>query len=105
MKSDDLCYMPAAEMAGAIREKRLSPVDAVEAVLSRIEQLNPRFNAYCTVTANAARAAARDAEAAVMRGSALGILHGVPVSIKDLVMTKETRTTWGSKMFEHFVPE
>ena len=45
------------------------------------------------------RAAARDAEAAVMRGGALGILHGVPVSIKDLVITKGVRTTWGSVMF------
>ena len=105
MESDELCYMPAAEMAAAIREKRLSPVEVVEAVLARIEQINPRLNAYCTVTADAARAAARDAEAAVMRDGTLGILHGVPVSIKDLVTTKGTRTTWGSKMFEHFVPE
>ena len=71
MGSDELCYMPAAEMAGAIREKRLSPVEVVEAVLARIEQLNPRLNAYCTVTADAARAAARDAEEAVMRGGPL----------------------------------
>ena len=83
MESDELCYMPAAEMAAAIREKRLSPVEVVEAVLARIEQINPRLNAYCTVTADAARAAARDAEAAVMRDGTLGILHGVPVSIKD----------------------
>jgi aspartyl-tRNA(Asn)/glutamyl-tRNA(Gln) amidotransferase subunit A len=97
--------MPAVEIAAAVRTKRLSPVEVVEAVLARIDRCNPRLNAYCTVSADAARAAARDAEVAVMRGGALGILHGVPVSIKDLVITKGVRTTWGSKMFEHFVPE
>ncbi len=104
MDSAELCYMPATEMAAAIRTKRLSPVEVVDAVLARIDRLNPQLNAYCTVTHDAARAAARTAEAAVMRGDALGILHGVPVSIKDLVMTKGVRTTWGSKMYEHFVP-
>lgn len=104
MDSAELCYLPAAEVAGAIRTKRVSPVEVVDAVLARIDRLNPRLNAYCTVTHDAARAAARAAETAVARGDALGILHGVPVSIKDLVMTKGVRTTWGSKMYEHFVP-
>lgn len=105
MDAAELCYLPATEMASAIRAKRLSPVEVVDAVLARIDRLNPVLNAYCTVAHEVARAAARQAEAAVMRGDALGILHGVPVSIKDLVITKGIRTTWGSRMFEQFVPD
>ncbi|HLW61702.1 MAG TPA: amidase [bacterium] len=105
MDTTGLCYTPATELAGAIKNKKLSPVEVVDAVLARIDRLNPALNAFCTVTADAARTAAKDAEAAVMRGDRLGILHGVPVSIKDLIMTKGVRTTWGSKMFEHYVPE
>lgn len=105
MDAAELCYLPATEMAAAIRAKSLSPVEVVDAVLARIDRLNPVLNAYCTVAHEVARAAARQAEAAVMRGDALGILHGVPVSIKDLVITKGIRTTWGSRMFEQFVPD
>jgi aspartyl-tRNA(Asn)/glutamyl-tRNA(Gln) amidotransferase subunit A len=105
MESLDLCYMPAADLAAAIRGKRLSPVEVVDAALVRIERLNPSLNAYCTVTAEAARAEARAAEAAVMAGRPLGPLHGVPVCIKDLVVTKGIRTTWGSKIHEYVVPE
>jgi aspartyl-tRNA(Asn)/glutamyl-tRNA(Gln) amidotransferase subunit A len=100
----DLCRTPATELAAAIRAKTVSPVEVVDAVLARIERVNSTLNAYCTVAADAARAAARDAEAAVVRGDPLGPLHGVPVSIKDLVITKGIRTTWGSRIYEHFVP-
>jgi Asp-tRNA(Asn)/Glu-tRNA(Gln) amidotransferase A subunit family amidase len=105
MDAIELCYMPAMELGGAIRSKQVSPVEVVDAVLARIERLNPRLNAYCTVTAAAARAAAKEAEAAVMRGDALGMLHGIPVSIKDLVATKGVRTTHGSKLYEQFIPD
>jgi aspartyl-tRNA(Asn)/glutamyl-tRNA(Gln) amidotransferase subunit A len=74
-------------------------------LLHRIDRLNPSINAYCTVTHDAARSSARAAEAAVMRGDATGSLHGVPVSIKDLIVTRGVRTTWGSRIFEHFVPD
>jgi aspartyl-tRNA(Asn)/glutamyl-tRNA(Gln) amidotransferase subunit A len=105
MDAAELCYMPATELVAAIKAKKLSPVEVVDAVLARIERLNPKLNAYCTITAEAARAAAKEAEAAVMRGGPLGSLHGVPVSIKDLVTTKGVRTTYGSKLYEHFIPE
>ncbi len=105
MAHPDLCFMPAVDLAAAIRARQVSPVEAVEAVLGRIERLNPILNAYCTVTADPARAAAKAAEAAVIAGAPLGPLHGVPVSIKDLVVTKGIRTTWGSKLHEHVVPE
>ncbi|MBI2562949.1 MAG: amidase, partial [candidate division NC10 bacterium] len=55
MHADDLAFMPASDLSAAIRAKRVSPVEVVEAVLDRIERLNPRLNAYCTVTAESAR--------------------------------------------------
>jgi aspartyl-tRNA(Asn)/glutamyl-tRNA(Gln) amidotransferase subunit A len=105
MDAIELCYMPALELGEAIRAKKVSPVEVVDAVLARIERLNPTLNAYCTVTAAAARAAAKEAEAVVMRGDVLGTLHGIPVSIKDLVTTKGLRTTHGSKLYEQFIPD
>jgi aspartyl-tRNA(Asn)/glutamyl-tRNA(Gln) amidotransferase subunit A len=84
--------------------KKVSPVEVIEALLARIEQLNPTLNAFCLVAADEARQAAQAAEQAVMRGEALGPLHGVPVSIKDLVITKGLRTMRGSKLYEHDVP-
>jgi aspartyl-tRNA(Asn)/glutamyl-tRNA(Gln) amidotransferase subunit A len=105
MNAIELCYMPALELGVAIRAKKVSPVEVVDAVLARIERLNPQLNAYCTVTGAAARAAAKEAEAVVMRGDTLGMLHGIPVSIKDLVATKGVRTTHGSKLYEQFIPD
>jgi Asp-tRNA(Asn)/Glu-tRNA(Gln) amidotransferase A subunit family amidase len=105
MPSDDLCWTPATELARMIRDKDTSPVEIVDAFLSRIDRVNPAVNAYCTVTADEARAAARRAEEAVSRGDALGPLHGVPYSLKDLTPVRGVRTTMGSKIFEHAVPE
>jgi Asp-tRNA(Asn)/Glu-tRNA(Gln) amidotransferase A subunit family amidase len=78
---DALCFTPATELAAAIRARRLSPVELVDAVLERIARLNPRLNAYLTVVDAGARQRARDAEAAVMRGDPLGPLHGIPVAV------------------------
>lgn len=100
----DLCYTPALELAAMIRERQLSPVELLDALLDRIEEINPRINAYCTLAADSARVAARAAEAVVMSGGPLGPLHGLPVSIKDLTATAGIRTTMGSKIFEHNVP-
>jgi aspartyl-tRNA(Asn)/glutamyl-tRNA(Gln) amidotransferase subunit A len=97
--------MSACELARAIRQKKLSPVEVVRAILERIERINPIINAYVTLTADSALAAARKAEKAVVRGEPLGPLHGVPVSIKDLVFTKGVRTTMGCKLLEDFVPD
>ena len=106
MAQDELCWLSATELAAAIRRKKLSPVEVIGAVLSRIERLNPTLNAFCTVTADAARREARAAERALMRkGARLGPLHGVPFSIKDLVITKGVRTTWGTRIYADHVPE
>jgi Asp-tRNA(Asn)/Glu-tRNA(Gln) amidotransferase A subunit family amidase len=76
----------------------------VEAALDRIGRVDPHLHAYCTVTGEQAREAARAAEAAGRRGEAPGLLHGVPYSLKDLTPTRGIRTTMGSKIFEHNVP-
>ena len=105
MPSDDLCFASAVDLADWIRAKRVSPVEVTQAVLVRIERVNPALNAYCLVTADAALAAARAVEAAIMRGERLGPLAGVPVSIKDLVITKGVRTTFGSWLYADHVPD
>jgi aspartyl-tRNA(Asn)/glutamyl-tRNA(Gln) amidotransferase subunit A len=105
MAADELCWLPATELAAAIRKKRVSPVEAVDAVLARIEAVNPRLNAYCTVTADLARKAARAAERALGRKRPdLGPLHGVPFSVKDLVLTRGVRTTFGTPLYRDHVP-
>jgi aspartyl-tRNA(Asn)/glutamyl-tRNA(Gln) amidotransferase subunit A len=105
MKNLDICRMTALQLRRAIKTKKLSPVEVVNAVLERIEKINPKINAYCTIVPELARAEAKKAEKMVLKGEKLGQLHGVPVSIKDLAFTKGIRTTGGSKMYEHFVPD
>jgi len=105
MSDNDVVWSSALDLATRIRQKAVSPVEVTEAVLSRIEALNPRLNAFCLLAADQARAAARDAEVAVMKREPLGLLHGVPVSIKDVIFTRGLRTTGGSRLFADLVPE
>jgi aspartyl-tRNA(Asn)/glutamyl-tRNA(Gln) amidotransferase subunit A len=105
MNATDLGYTPATELVPRIRSKALSPVELTRAVLERIEKVNPKINAFCTVTAEAALAAARAAEDAVMKGARLGPLHGVPVSIKDLALVKGVPAKFGSFVFEKRIGE
>jgi Asp-tRNA(Asn)/Glu-tRNA(Gln) amidotransferase A subunit family amidase len=105
MANDELCWMSAAALAAAIRRKKLSPVEVTRAVLDRIERVNPRLNAYVTLTVDQALRDARAAERAVgKKGARLGPLHGVPFSTKDLVITKGVRTTFGTRFFADNVP-
>ncbi len=97
--------MSAAELTRRIRQRDLSPVEVMTSMLARVAEVNPKLNAYVTVTADSALAEAKQAEEDVMRGRKLGPLHGVPVSIKDLLFTKGVRTTMGSKLLEDFVPD
>jgi aspartyl-tRNA(Asn)/glutamyl-tRNA(Gln) amidotransferase subunit A len=101
----DLCYTPATELLPMLRTKAVSPVALTRAVFDRIERLNPSVNAVCTLLADASLADAKRAEDAIMRGDARGALHGVPVTIKDLVLMNGVRSMFGSKIFEHRVPD
>ena len=100
----DLHGLSADALAAGIRERRFSPVEVVDEVLSRVERTNPVLNAYCLVRGDEVRDEARRAESAVMRGEELGPLHGVPVSIKDITSTRGIRTTFGSRAFADHVP-
>jgi len=105
MANDELCWMSAAALAAAIKRKKLSPVEVTRAVLDRIERVNPRLNAYVTITDDQALRDARAAERAVgKKGARLGPLHGVPFSTKDLVITKGVRTTFGTRFYADNVP-
>jgi Asp-tRNA(Asn)/Glu-tRNA(Gln) amidotransferase A subunit family amidase len=103
--SIDLCFLPATELATRIRRRDISPVEAVESYLRRIEERNPAVNAYTLVLAEQATDAARAAEAAVMSGRPLGPLHGVPVAIKDLDDVAGVPTSMGSLAVENRVPK
>ncbi|HKV44713.1 MAG TPA: amidase family protein [bacterium] len=100
----DLCYTPAVELRRLIRARQLSPVELTEAMLGRIDRLNPMLNAFITVTPDLARKEARAAEARALEGEVGLPLDGIPYSIKDLEPTAGIRTTFGSKFFEHNVP-
>jgi amidase len=101
---EDLCFTPATELRKLIRNKLVSPVEVVTTFLHRIEKINPIINAYCTVVPEFALESARAAEAALMRGDQIGLLHGIPVSIKDVTVTKGIRTTFGSRLYENHIP-
>ena len=100
-----LSFLPAYKLAEMIRLKKLSPVELMEVTLSKIDEINPVLNAYLTVDADRAMHAAHLAEKAVNTNANLGPLHGIPISIKDLISTKGIRTTLGSLAYKDFVPE
>ncbi|SRR5712691_13079544 len=99
----ELNFLSAVSMAEQIRRKRLSPVELVESHLTRIEELNPRLNAFVQVDAEAARRQARVAEEAAGNGEKLGPLHGVPLSIKSSIEVAGLRCESGSKLRAGFV--
>ncbi len=98
-----LAFASVSELAARIRSRDLSPVAVVEALLARIERCGV-LNAFITVTADAARAQAASAEREIAAGRYRGPLHGIPVSLKDLVDTKGIRTTRGSRIFADRIP-
>ena len=105
MTDRELAFTPAWELAERMRKRDLSPVEVTEYFLRRIEALDGQLNAFLTVCGDEAMAQAREAEAALSRGDAVGPLHGLPVPIKDLNATKGVRTTRGSRFFKDEVPD
>ncbi len=96
MDTETLAFTPATQLAEMIRQKKLSPVELMTALLSRIDALNPRVNAFAYLAGDAAMDAARAAEAALMKNQRIGRLHGIPVTIKDLAITRDMPTQMGS---------
>ncbi len=103
--SAEICGMDAVTLAAHIRARRLSPVEVVDAVLDRMDRLEPILHAFCTPTPEAARADARRLEGQIMAGRPAGALAGVPVSIKDLLLTRGIPTVSGSVAYRDFVPD
>ena len=106
MPETEICFMTATELARRIRERELSAREVMEAHLSQIDRVNPRVNAIVTqIPGEQALAKADAADEALARGSDVGVLHGLPVAHKDLVLTKSIRTTFGSPVHKDFVPD
>ena len=105
MKKEDICFMSACEMAEKIRSEELTSLEITETIIERIEKINPLINAYCTPTFDLAREMAKKADDAVKKGEKLGLLHGIPISIKDETETKGIKTTFGCIAFEDYIPE
>ncbi len=105
MSKQDIPFLSATELASQIRERKISPVEAVEAYLERIEQVDPKLNAYITVLRDEALEAARKAESEITAGESKGALHGVPVGVKDQIHTKGIRTSDASKIRMDFFPD
>ena len=105
MEKRDIPFLSATELSDLIAGKEISPVEATEAYLERIEQVDKQLNSYITVTADGALRSAREAERAIAQGHYRGPMHGVPVAIKDQIFTKGVRTTGGSRILADFVPE
>src|SRR2546425_1658497 len=101
-----LLRLSLAEAADRIRRRALSPVALTEAVLAQIDALNPALNAFTTlVPREQVLAGAGAAEREIAAGAYRGLLHGIPVSVKDLIDTAGLRTAYGSGMFRHHSPE
>jgi aspartyl-tRNA(Asn)/glutamyl-tRNA(Gln) amidotransferase subunit A len=96
--SDDLHFLTIAEAAQRIRMKDISPVEYTDALLARIEALDPQLNAFITVTADLARKQAQAAQSDIMSGRYRGPLHGIPFALKDIYNTRGIVTTGGSKV-------
>ncbi|MEZ5291786.1 MAG: amidase [Vicinamibacterales bacterium] len=105
MADNELVFKSGRELAALIKGRKVSPVEVTEVFLARSEALNPKVNAYITITRDHALAAARTAEKEIMGGRYKGPLHGLPYAPKDILATKGIRTTNGSKVTADVVPD
>ena len=105
LPGNDLCYLSIREASQMLRRRKISPVELLNATLERIERLNPELNAFITIAAERALEDARRAQREIARGKNRGPLHGIPLPIKDNIETQGIRTTAGSKILSHFIPD
>ena len=105
MDKKDIPFLSTAELARLIEGKEVSPVEATEAYLERIDDLDFKFNSYFTVCREEALKAAQEAEQDIIRGRYLGAMHGIPVAVKDQLLSKGIRSTGGSRFLADFIPE
>jgi aspartyl-tRNA(Asn)/glutamyl-tRNA(Gln) amidotransferase subunit A len=104
MEASELCSLSLRSLATLLQRQELSPLEATEAVLDRVDKVDRQLNSFITVMREEALAQALAAEQEILRGQYRGSLHGIPIAVKDLYYTKGVRTTMGSKIFSDFVP-
>src|SRR5918912_2347943 len=106
MKSSlvDLTTLTIRELSSLISSRRISCVELIDQMIGKIKRLNPRLNAFITITEDSARRDAKHADSLIRRGKYLGPLHGIPISVKDLIYIKGVRSTSGSKILTDFIP-
>ena len=105
MDKSELPFLSASELSRLIASRDVSPVEATEAYIERIDALDFKFNSYITVTREMAMDAAREAEREIAAGNHRGPMHGVPVAVKDQFFTAGVRSTIGSRILADFVPD
>ena len=101
--STDFAFQTAVELARAVASRQVSPVELMRSTLAQAERVDPGLNCFATYAPEQALAAARQAEQAVMAGRPLGPLHGLPISVKDLIAVKDLPYTFGSRAMAHNV--
>ena len=105
MDKKEIPFLTASQLSKLIEAKEVSPVEATEAYLDRIQEVDSKLNSYITVTGEQALEAARLAEQEIAQGRRRGPLHGVPVAVKDQFNTAGIRTTGGSNILKDFIPD
>src|SRR5467141_4489515 len=103
--SDELCFLSAADLRRRISRKEISPSEVTSAVIARAKRLQPELNCFITLCADKALAQAKDAERRIMAGEPLRILEGIPFTVKDIINTKDVRTTFGAIPYRDNVPD
>ena len=102
---ENILQLTIHQASNRIKEKQLSPIDLVESTIERIESINPKINAYITVKdKEALLKEARKCESEISKGYYKGPLHGIPISIKDMLFTKNLKSTMGSEVYKNYVP-
>jgi len=104
MKDESLCYLTLFEMSDLIRRRKVSPVEVLDAHLQRCERYNSSLNAFITIAHEAAMKDARIAQNDIIAGRYRGLLHGIPIGIKDIFDTRDMHTTYGSSFYRRYQP-
>src|SRR5580692_8673769 len=103
--SISLWRLSATNLFAGYASRDFSPVEVLDSVLERLDEINPRINAVVTLDRQGARVAAEASEKRWLARAALGPLDGVPLTVKDNIPVRGMRTTWGSKLYAEYVPE
>ena len=105
MNKSDVCFLPAHTMLDLVRQRKISATELLDCHMDQIVKVNSKINAIVTLDEEQARVTASNIDQRIIRKAPLGLLEGLPVAHKDLTVTKGIRTTFGSPLFEYFIPD